>query len=186
MSAPKLFLEGTPTAKINDHRRRQETDSDVAGSEQRNCRTADIRVDGVSDGAATEAEQLRWCVAARREQRGSGKETLGRSAAAPLPREAAGSPPGPPCTSFDEDPRELPDTAEEVVQLRHEGRVHGEVVARRRARRGSSASGLVVLAAAYGAAVAAGEARAGVVRCEIWCWAAGRRGELAGMADPAG
>ncbi|KAK9133504.1 hypothetical protein Scep_013032 [Stephania cephalantha] len=35
---------------INDHRRQQETDSDVAESEQRNCRTADIRVDGVNDG----------------------------------------------------------------------------------------------------------------------------------------
>ncbi|KAK9165651.1 hypothetical protein Scep_000842 [Stephania cephalantha] len=28
--------------QINDHLRRQETNSDVAESEQRNCRTADI------------------------------------------------------------------------------------------------------------------------------------------------
>ncbi|KAK9141419.1 hypothetical protein Scep_011100 [Stephania cephalantha] len=35
--------------QINDHLRRQETNSDVAELEQRNCRTTDIVVDGVDD-----------------------------------------------------------------------------------------------------------------------------------------
>ncbi|KAK9104298.1 hypothetical protein Scep_021142 [Stephania cephalantha] len=41
--------------QINDHIRRQETDFDVAESEQRNCRTTDIRVDGVDDGQIAKA-----------------------------------------------------------------------------------------------------------------------------------
>ncbi|KAK9157200.1 hypothetical protein Scep_003774 [Stephania cephalantha] len=36
--------------QIHDHLRWQETYSDVAESEQRKCRTTDIRVDGVDDG----------------------------------------------------------------------------------------------------------------------------------------
>ncbi|KAK9132391.1 hypothetical protein Scep_011919 [Stephania cephalantha] len=41
--------------QINDHRRRQENGSDVAESEQRNCRTTDIRVDGVDDRQIAES-----------------------------------------------------------------------------------------------------------------------------------
>ncbi|KAK9167603.1 hypothetical protein Scep_002794 [Stephania cephalantha] len=43
--------------QINDHQRRQETDYDVAESEQRNRRTADIRVDGVDDGQIAESTE---------------------------------------------------------------------------------------------------------------------------------